>query len=129
MDNKTPIAESMETLFDYLEKFFKTETVIGEPIIVGETTLIPVISVSFGCGGGGGNGKDEKGNDGGGAGVGVGAKITPDAIVVIKGDSVTMLPIKDRNNFDKLVNMMPDIVKKVKNKMEEKGCCKSSSAE
>ena len=77
MEGKTPVNESLETLFSHLEKFLKTETVIGEPIAVGETTLIPIITVAFGCGGGGGGGKDEKGSDGIATGVGVGAKYLP----------------------------------------------------
>lgn len=123
MENKSPVNESLETLFNHLEKFLKTETVVGEPIVVGETTIIPIITVAFGCGGGGGGGKDEKGMDGSGAGVGVGAKISPDALLVIKNDSVTMLPVKNKSNLDRLVNMVPEIVKKIKFKKDEKGCC------
>ena len=129
MESKTPINESLETLFSHLEKFLKTETVIGEPIVVGETTLIPIITVAFGCGGGGGGGKDEKGNDGMGTGVGVGAKISPDAVIVIKQDSVTMLPVKNRSNIEKLVGMVPEIVKKIKLKKEEKSCCAEEKSE
>ncbi|MGE5631831.1 MAG: GerW family sporulation protein [Caulobacteraceae bacterium] len=129
MEGKSPINESLETLFSHLEKFLKTETVIGEPIVVGETTLIPIITVSFGCGGGGGGGKDEKGNDGMGTGVGVGARISPDAVVVIKDEAVTMLPIKGKSNIEKLVGMVPEIVKKIKLKKDEKGCCVEEKAE
>ena len=121
MEGKSPVNESLETLFNHLEKFLKTETVIGEPISVGETTLIPIITVAFGCGGGGGGGKDEKGNDGMGTGVGVGAKISPDAVIVIKEDSVTLLPVKSRSNIEKLVGMVPEIVKKIKLKKDDKG--------
>lgn len=119
MDGKTQVNESLETLFSHLEKFLKTETVVGEPIIVGETTLIPIITVSFGCAGGGGGGKDEKGNDGTGTGVGVGAKISPDAVIVIRQGDVTLLPIKSRTNLENLVGMVPEIVKKMKFKKEE----------
>ena len=129
MESKTPVNESLETLFSHLEKFLKTETVIGEPIVVGETTLIPIITVAFGCGGGGGGGKDEKGNDGMGTGVGVGAKISPDAVIVIRQDTVTMLPVKNRSNLEKLVGMVPEIVKKIKLKKEEKSCCAEEKSE
>jgi len=123
MEGKTQVNESLETLFSHLEKFLKTETVVGEPIVIGETTLIPIITVSFGCGGGGGGGKDEKGNDGMGTGVGVGAKISPDAVIVIKEDAVTLLPVKSRSNLENLVGMVPEIVKKIKLKREDKSCC------
>lgn len=118
METKSPVNESLETLFSSLEKFFRTETVIGQPIEVGETTLIPIITVSFGAGGGGGNGTDEKGNGGNGTGLGVGAKITPDAVLVIKNGEVSMLPVKNKCNLDKLVGMVPELVKKIKIKKD-----------
>lgn len=120
MEGKTPVNESLETLFNNLEKFFKTETVVGEPIVVGETTLIPIITVTFGAGGGGGKGNDGKGNDGNATGIGVGAKITPDAVLVIKNGEVTMMPVKNRCSLDKLVGMVPELIKKIKPKKEEK---------
>jgi uncharacterized spore protein YtfJ len=129
MESKAQVNESLETLFSHLERFLKTETVIGEPIEVGETTLIPIITVSFGCAGGGGGGKDEKGSDALGTGVGVGARISPDAVVVIKDDTVTMLPVKSKSNIEKLVNMVPEIVKKIKLKKEDKSCCTEGKEE
>lgn len=129
MEGKTPINESLETLFGHLEKFLRTETVIGEPIVVGETTLIPIITVAFGCGGAGGGGKDEKGNDGTGTGVGVGGKISPDAVIVIREDAVTILPVKNKSNIENLVNMVPEIVRKIKLKKEGKVCCTEEKSE
>ncbi len=119
MEGKTPVNESLETLFNNLEKFFRTETVVGTPIVIGETTLIPIITVSFGAGGGGGTGNDEKGNGGTGSGIGVGARITPDAVLVIKNDQVTMMPVKNRCSLDKLVGMVPELIKKIKIKKDD----------
>ncbi|PJI08738.1 MULTISPECIES: GerW family sporulation protein [Clostridium] len=107
------IKENLDVLFTKLEKFLRTETVVGEPIKVGETTLIPIISVMFGCGTGSGTG-DNKGIKGEGGGLGAGARVTPNAILVIKNDEVTMLPVKNRGNLDKLLEMVPEIVSKVK---------------
>ena len=109
------IAENMNSLFEQLRNFFTSETVIGEPIQVGTTTLIPVISVSFGVGNGIGGGKDEKGNDAQGGGAGAGGKITPTAIVVVKEDSVSVLPLGGRNTTDKVVELIPQIIDKVQN--------------
>ena len=58
-----------------------------------------------------------------GTGVGVGAKISSDAVIVIREDAVTMLPVKGRTNLEKLVGMVPEIVKKIKLRKEEKACC------
>lgn len=116
MENKSRSKENMEALFNKLENFLTTETVVGKPIEVGETTLVPIISVTFGCGTGAGFGrdKDKKSETGEGDGLGAAAKITPDAIVVIKGESVNVLPIKGRSNMDNLLSLVPDILSKIK---------------
>lgn len=129
MENNT-MKESFDSLFGNLEKFIKTETVVGQPIVVGEVTLVPIISVMFGCGTGGGTGSDNKGMTGNGAGGGGGARITPNAILVIKKDEVTMLPIKGKNNLDNLINMVPDIVSKINFKKEDGTCsCEEANEE
>ncbi|AZV58103.1 spore germination protein GerW family protein [Clostridium sp. AWRP] len=115
------IKENTEVLFSKLENFFKTETVVGKPIQVGDITLVPFITVTFGCGTGGGEGTDPKSNqEGGGSGIGAGAKITPNAVLVIKGDTIQMLPIGDKNNLSKLMELVPNIVSKLKKKNEKK---------
>lgn len=129
MENNT-MKESFDSLFSNLEKFIKTETVVGQPIVVGEVTLVPIISVMFGCGTGGGTGSDNKGMTGNGAGGGGGARISPNAILVIKKDEVTMLPVKGKNNLDNLINMVPDIVSKINFKKEEGTCsCEEAKEE
>jgi uncharacterized spore protein YtfJ len=128
MENNT-MKESFDSLFTNLEKFIKTETVVGEPIVVGEVTLVPIISVMFGCGTGGGTGSDNKGMTGNGSGGGGGARISPNAILVIKKDEVTMLPVKGKNNLDNLINMVPDIVSKINIKKDKETCCKEEKQE
>lgn len=114
------LKENLDTLFDKLEKFFRSETVIGNPITVGEVTLLPIIDVGFGLGTGGGMGKDAKGNDGNGGGAGVGAKISPNSILVIKGSDVSLIPLKGKGSLEKVLDMVPEIVNKFKDKMDEK---------
>jgi len=123
------IKESLDSVFTNLEKFIKTETVIGEPIVVGEVTLVPIISVMFGCGAGGGTGGDNKGMTGDGSGGGGGARISPNAILVIKKDEVTMLPVKGKNNLDNLINMVPDIVSKINIKKDKETCSQEEKQE
>ena len=111
--------ESIDSIFSNFERFIKTETVVGQPIVVGEVTLVPITSVFFGCGAGGGKGSDNKSIDSDGAGGGGGARITPDAIVVIKKGEVSMLPIKSKNNLEALIEMVPEIITKVSMKKEK----------
>ena len=112
-------SENMSMIFDKLENFLKTKTVVGEPIKIGETTLVPFINISFGLGMGGGAGTDEKGMGGDGGGGGTGAKISPTAVLVIQGDKVDLLPIKKSGGLDKLIDLVPGIVEKINEKKDE----------
>lgn len=101
--------EILESMYDKLDNFLKTETVIGEPIILDSVKLIPIITASFGLGGGFG----EENENGGGGGGGLGCKISPDAILVVKDDNVEMLPIKNKHSLEKLFEKVPEIMDKI----------------
>ena len=127
------IKENILVLFEKFEEFLASKTVVGEPIKIGEITMIPIVSMSFGLGAGGGDGADCGGNKGYGGGSGVGAKVSPVAVLVIKGDTIETIQLKKTGGFEKLVEMVPELVDKVKDccgskektgeKSEEKGCC------
>ncbi|MBU9714919.1 GerW family sporulation protein [Evansella tamaricis] len=109
------VNDVINPVMEKLEKFLQTKTVIGEPIEVGNVTLIPIISVSFGYGGGGGDSKGEEN----GSGAGAGGRVTPKAILMLKNDEVTILPLSDQSSLEKIVAMVPDIVKKIEDKVEK----------
>lgn len=123
MEVGNTVRENLDALFQRLEKFLKTETVVGQPIVIGEITIIPIITVSFGCGtgAGDGNGRDAKNGSGSGSGAGLcsGAKISPTAVLVVKNGDVTVHPIKERSGLENLLNKVPDIMEQIK-KQEEK---------
>ncbi|MFZ5946293.1 MAG: GerW family sporulation protein [Bacillota bacterium] len=106
-------SNNINSLFEKLQSFFRTETVVGNPIHVGSITLVPIISVSFGAGSGSGVGKDNKGNDGTGGGAGAGGKITPNAILVIKNDEVSVISLNSKGSLEKIVDLVPEIIAKV----------------
>lgn len=105
----------LEGMYDKLDNFLKTETVVGETIAVGEVKLIPIITASFGLGGG--IGEEDKAGGGGG---GVGCKISPDAILVIRGSEVEMMPVKSRGSLDKLIEKIPSLLEKIDEAKEKK---------
>jgi uncharacterized spore protein YtfJ len=119
MSNMLNINENMQVILEKLENFFTSKTVVGEPIKIGETTIIPLINITFGIGGGGGDGDDGKGQKGVGGGTGTGARIAPAAVLVIQNGKVELLPIKKTGGLDKLLEMVPDVVDKVK----DMKCC------
>ncbi|MDR1811821.1 MAG: hypothetical protein LBQ87_03265 [Candidatus Fibromonas sp.] len=94
-----------ETLLEKLKNIAQTETVIGEPIQSGESTVIPVSRVSLGMGMGGHSGKGEIASSGGGV------RIDPVAFLVLKGDDVKVLPVeRARSALSKIADLTPDMV-------------------
>ncbi len=108
------IKSNVEGMMEKLEQFLVSKTVVGEQIQVGAYTIIPFISLGFGVGAGLGDGQDEKRNGGSGGGGGIGASIKPLAVLLIKDDQVQMLPIKKSGGLEKLIEMVPGIMDKIK---------------
>ena len=115
-----PLNEMMTSSMAKIKDMIHVNTVIGDPITTPDgVTLIPITKVSVGYGGGGSDfvTKNYPANRdnafGGGAGAGV--TITPMAFVVIRGESVRMLPIAEpaSTSVDRIVEMVPDILDRV----------------
>lgn len=77
-----------------IERMLNTKTVVGDPITVEGTTLIPLVSVGFGFGAGGGEGTEPNKGSGQGGGTGGGGGVKPVALVIISKDGVRVEPIK-----------------------------------
>ena len=94
-----------ESLLEKLKNIAQTETVIGEPIHSGESTVVPVSRVSVGMGMGGHTGKGDLASSGGGL------RIDPVAFLVLRGDDIKVLPIdKGQSALSKIVDITPDVV-------------------
>ena len=112
----------LESMYDKLDNFLKTETVIGDPIEIDSVKIIPIITASFGLGGGFGE-ESEKNSGGGG---GLGCKITPDAILIVKDDQVEMMPVKGKGSLEKIIEKVPDIISKLDDgKEKDDKCCEA----
>ena len=100
----------IERVLGELHHLVKTETVVGDPVPVGDVTLIPVSKISFGFGAGGG--QEGKGQ----SGTGGGATVEPIAFVVIDGDGMAqILPLHEKEaGLGQLVGLMPEALAKVK---------------
>ncbi len=90
--------ENIENLFDKavaeIERMLNTKTVVGEPITIEGTTLIPLVSVGFGFGVGAGQGNEPDKGSGRGGGTGGGGGVKPVALIIINEDGVRVEPIK-----------------------------------
>ncbi len=113
--------EELKDLLSQLESFITTKTVVGEPIHMEDTILLPLVDVTFGVGAGA---KDKNYDKNGLASAmgGAGAKMSPSAILVIQGGSIRMVNVKNQDLATRLVDMVPDVLERVKNGFEkEKG--------
>lgn len=90
--------ENVESLFkqavDEIERMLNTKTVVGEPLTIGDNTIIPLVSVGFGFAAGGGTGKEPTKGEGTGGGTGGGGGVKPVAVLIINKDGVRLEPIK-----------------------------------
>ncbi len=103
--------DNLQTMFNKLDNFVSSKTVVGEPIELNGVTVVPLVDVSFGMGAGSSDAKD-KGSKSSGAG-GIGAKMSPTAVMVIAGKSVQIISINDTSSVNKLIDMVPGIVNKL----------------
>ena len=121
-------ANLVKTSMEEIRGVLSTNTVVGEPIIVGGNTIIPLVSVGFGFGGGGGTGKggkSEKGTgEGRGEGTGGGGGVKPVAVIIVNEEGVRVEAIK--GTVSSLAESVSDLVVKV---MENRAAGKGEEKE
>lgn len=101
-----------------IREMVSANSVVGEPIVAGDVTIVPISKISIGLGGGGSDFVTKTPNNGDnpfGGGVGAGIKVTPIAFIVIKDGNVRMLPVSNPANTtaDRIVEMVPDTLDKI----------------
>ena len=112
-----PIGSLMDTTMEKIKEMIDVNTIIGEPITSPDGTLIiPVSKVSYGFASGGSDLPTKKENkDCFGGGSGAGVTIQPVAFLTVYQGDVRLVSVdREEGTADKLVNMIPDVLKKVK---------------
>lgn len=102
--------ESLKMLFSKMEEFVTTKTVVGEPVTMGDITIVPLMDVSMGIATGVSATQNGKNKDSGAGGMS--AKMSPAAMLVINNGSVQMVNVKNQEGMGKLVDMIPGILNK-----------------
>lgn len=111
----TKIKGILDTTMEKLRGMVDAEVITGNPIEVGNITLIPVSRVSFGLATGGSDFPSKTGAELFGGGGGAGVTVVPVAFIVISGDNVKMMPIyNDLTTVEKAISMTPEIIEKAK---------------
>lgn len=113
MEKNNHFLDNAEAVFKGMNTFLTTKTVVGEPIIVGDTTIVPLVDVS--CGMAAGTFDNTSKSNGGG---GMSAKISPTAMLIIQEGRTKVVNIKNQDAITKLLDMVPDLVNKITNKSD-----------
>ena len=98
-----------------IREMMSVNDVVGEPIVVGDVTIVPVSKVSVGFGGGGADNAKAANKDAFGGGMGGGVKVNPVCFLVVKDGNVRMMPvpIPANSTADRILEMVPDTLDKI----------------
>ena len=125
MEKQHPIGDLMTTTMQKIREIADVNTIIGQPIKAGEITIIPISKLTVGFASGGSdfvskNQKPESDNSFGG-GSGAGMNLSPVAFLIIKGDTVKLMPVAAPpcNTVDRVVEMVPEVIDKVTDFVEK----------
>lgn len=105
---------TVASLFQGMDKFLTTKTVVGEPTTVGDTIILPLVDVSFGVAAGAFS--NEQKNNGAG---GLGGKMTASAVLVIRDGQIRLVNVKNQDTITKVLDMVPDLIDRFQKKTPE----------
>lgn len=99
---------TVESLFKGMDSFITAKTVVGEPVHVNDTIILPLVDVTLGVAAGASNGDKKTAATGG-----LGGKLTPSAVLVIKDDQIRLVNVKNQDAITKIIDMVPDLVNRL----------------
>ena len=107
-DNK--VTEMLKQVSENFKGMIDANSVVGEPIAMGDgTVIVPISKVTFGFGGGGSEFDAKKQDDTNfGGGMGGGASVKAEAFLVINNSNVRLISMDEGSGaMSKLVDLMP----------------------
>lgn len=130
MASNNNLNNMMNTTMENIRQMVDVNTIIGEPVICPDgTVIIPVSKVSYGFASGGSDlpskANPQKEYFGGGSGAGV--SIQPVAFLVVNNGNVKMLNMEFDGAVDRVISMVPDIADKVGELFKKMGKKKNKS--
>jgi len=105
--NSNNFETTVSSLFQGMDHFISSKTVVGDAITVGDTIILTLVDVSFGVGAGASS-SDSKNNGAGG----LGGRISPSAVLVIKDGNIRLVNVKNQDAVTKILDMVPDVINK-----------------
>lgn len=105
----------MNVTLEKIRSIVDVNTIIGDPIVTGDITLIPVSKVSFGFGSGGSDFPTKAGDKCFAGGAGSGINIIPVCFLVVQDGDVRIININTANDsIDKAIALVPEVFDKIK---------------
>jgi len=109
-----PIKGMMDITLSKIKEMVDVSTIVGDPIVKGDITIIPISKMSYGFASGGSDFDGKSGHRCFGGGGGAGVTVQPVAFIVITPTIVRLLQIDNNmNSLDKAVGMIPNLVDQV----------------
>lgn len=127
-----PIEGMMGVTMEKIRQMVDSNTIIGDPITVEGTIIIPVSRVTFGFVSGGSDVGQKSTKDMFGGGTGAGVSVSPIAFLVVSNGNVRTIQLMDHMSpIDNAINALPDLVDRLTAllKKEKKDGAKDESAE
>jgi sporulation protein YtfJ len=129
MSGEKNIEGLLGTAMEKLGGIVNVNTVVGDPIQAGDTTIIPISKVSLGFVAGGGEyGGKEQAEPAFGGGSGGGMAVNPVGFLACTNGQVRYIPVNGQDPLDKLVDMTPGLIDKVENAFKKGGQAKGKAA-
>ena len=116
-----PIENLMKSTMENIHNMVDVNTIIGDPIETKDGSyIIPISKVSFGFASGGSEfsnrsfDKEEPQKYPFGGGSGAGVSVKPVAFLVVRQESVRLLPIEADTTYDRIVDTIPQVLDMIK---------------
>ncbi len=97
--------ETIQTLFKGMDGCLSSKTVVGEPLRINDSIIIPLMDVSFGLAAGAWS-KEKKDSAAGG----MGGKMSAKAVLLIQNGSCRMIAVNPTDAVSKIIDIAPDII-------------------
>ena len=117
--NNNRFESTVSSLFQGMDHFISSKTVVGDAITVGDTIILPLVDVTFGVGAGASSSNSGSAKNNGAGGLG--GKISPSAVLVIKDGDIRLVNVKNQDAVTKILDMVPDFVNKFTSGGSKKG--------
>ena len=126
MNSNHQVENLMKSTMENLRNMIDVNTVVGDTVKMNNgNCIIPISKVTFGFASGGSdfalNNENYKDGDypfGGGTGAGVSVK--PVAFLVVRDESVRLLPVEQDTTYDRIVDTVPQVLEILKDFIKNK---------